>query len=95
MPRSDPSERQAAVVQRWYSPRQAADYTGLTPSTIRKHIREGRLRAYIPEGSRVVRILVDDLDALVTATPWSADITHPANNGITAARARAGKASAT
>jgi excisionase family DNA binding protein len=52
---------------RWYTVREAAAYTKLAPRTIRKRIADGVLPAYVPRGSRLLRILGEDLDAMMLA----------------------------
>jgi excisionase family DNA binding protein len=51
--------------RRWYTIREAAEYSKLGTRTIRKRIAEGILPAYTPRGSRVIRIDGDDLDAMI------------------------------
>lgn len=41
------------VVQRWYSLRQAAIYTGTSASTLRRMVKAGRIRATKPIGVMV------------------------------------------
>jgi excisionase family DNA binding protein len=53
--------------RRWYTVREAAAYSKLATRTIRKRIAEGILPAYVPRGSRVLRIDGDDLDAMITS----------------------------
>jgi excisionase family DNA binding protein len=45
---------------------QAAEYSGFAARTIRKKIADGDLPAYIPRGSRVLRIDIRDLDDMMT-----------------------------
>ena len=52
---------------RWFTVREAAAYTKLAPRTIRKRIADGVLPAYVPRGSRLLRILGEDLDAMMLA----------------------------
>jgi len=53
--------------RRWYTVGEAAAYSKLATRTIRKRIAEGILPAYVPRGSRVLRIDGDDLDAMIMA----------------------------
>jgi excisionase family DNA binding protein len=53
--------------RRWLTVREAAEYSGFATRTIRKRIAEGVLPAYLPRGSRVLRIDGDDLDAMIIA----------------------------
>lgn len=62
MPRS-----RTAGPRRWYTVREASAYSKLATRTIRKRIAEGVLPAYVPRGSRVIRIDGDDLDAMIIA----------------------------
>ncbi len=55
------------TARRWLSVRQAAEYSGFATRTIHKRIADGDLPAYVPRGSRVLRIDGDDLDAMITA----------------------------
>ncbi|HID85803.1 MAG TPA: DNA-binding protein [Anaerolineae bacterium] len=47
------------------SVREAADFLGLSVSTIRRYIRDGRLPAYRVAGERLLRIKRSDLEALL------------------------------
>ena len=86
--RSSDTTDPPVIVQRWYSPRQAAEYTGFTIHAIREHIRRGTLPAYIPRGSRLVRIHVDDLDAMVADARWSYETSPTASASSVRARQR-------
>jgi excisionase family DNA binding protein len=55
------------TARRWLTVREAAEYSGFATRTIRKRIAEGVLPAYLPRGSRLLRIDGDDLDAMITA----------------------------
>ena len=52
---------------RWASVTEAADYAHLAPRTLRQHIAEGNLPAYIPRGSRVMRVDLNDIDRWITS----------------------------
>jgi excisionase family DNA binding protein len=54
-----------AAPPRWLSPRKAAARLDVSIAEIRKLIRDGRLRARRVRGSRMLRIAVEDLDALL------------------------------
>ena len=47
------------------SVQEAADFLGLSVSTIRRYIRDGRLPAYRVAGERLLRIKRSDLEALL------------------------------
>jgi excisionase family DNA binding protein len=51
----------------WLTVAQAAEYSGFAVRTIRKKIAEGDLPAYIPRGSRVLRIDLRDLEDMMTS----------------------------
>lgn len=52
---------------------QAAEYTQLSPRTIRRYIAEGRLMAY--RAGRNIRLKPEDIDALFTPTnKWSGGV---------------------
>jgi excisionase family DNA binding protein len=55
------------MTRRWLTVAEAAEYTGFATRTIYKRIADGILPAYIPAGSRVLRIDAADLDAMITA----------------------------
>lgn len=82
------------TARRWLSVRQAAEYSGFATRTIHKRIADGDLPAYIPRGSRVVRIDADDLDAMMTAKGRipSAHLGDGRPVKVRAARPRTGKA---
>jgi excisionase family DNA binding protein len=50
----------------WLSVAEAADYSGFATRTIHKKIADGDLPAYIPRGSRVLRIDIRDLEDMMT-----------------------------
>lgn len=54
--------------RRWLSQAEAADYLGITDRTLRRMIAAGKLRAY-RLGPRLLRIDLDDLDALLRPIP--------------------------
>ena len=49
-----------------FSVQEAAELLGLSVSTIRRYIRDGRLPAYRVAGERLLRIRRDDLGALLS-----------------------------
>ena len=53
---------------RWIDQRQAAEYLGITDRTLRRMIAAGKLPAY-RLGPRLLRIDVNDLDALLRPVP--------------------------
>ena len=75
--------------RRWAGVGEAARYSGYATRTIRKRIADGILPAYMPRGSRLLRIDLDDLDAMIMADGRipSAHL----GNGRPAARPRARK----
>ena len=52
---------------RWATVGEAAEYSRLAPRTIYKRVADGILPAYVPRGSRVLRIDLNDLDAMIIA----------------------------
>jgi excisionase family DNA binding protein len=48
--------------RRYGTPREAADYLGVTPRTIRQMIADGRLTGY-RAGARLVRVDLNEIDA--------------------------------
>lgn len=52
--------------RRWLSQREAADYLGVSDRTIRNYIARGDLSGHRVCGSRLIRIEVRDLDAMLT-----------------------------
>ncbi len=58
--------------RRLVSQQAAAEYLDVTERTIRNYVSRGQLRAY-RVGGRVVRIDVDDLDALLRQIPAGGD----------------------
>ena len=53
---------------------QAAEYAGVSSKTIRRRIAEGHLRASRMNGSRLLRIAAQDLDALFSTVPTGSDV---------------------
>lgn len=58
----------AATAKKFLTQHEAAEYLGCTVRTIRRYIAEGRLRGH-RVGPRMVRVAVDDLDALIRPIP--------------------------
>ena len=54
------------------TPREVADALGLSVHTIRKAIRDGRIPAVRPLGSRTVRVRLDDILRLIQAASQQA-----------------------
>lgn len=54
---------------RWLNQAEAAEYLGVTDRTIRNYIARGLLPANRIQGSRLLRIAQDDLDALLRPVP--------------------------
>lgn len=59
----------ATLTRRWLTQAEAADHLGVTDRTIRNYIARGQLPARRVRGSRLVRIDVVDLDALLVDIP--------------------------
>jgi excisionase family DNA binding protein len=51
--------------RRWASIAQAAEYAKLSQRTIHQRISDGILPAYVPKGSRLKRVDLDDVDAMI------------------------------
>lgn len=68
-----PTDSIPATTQRrhseWLTQKQAADEAKCSERTVRNWIATGRLPAYRPKGSRLIRISRDDLDALMVRVP--------------------------
>lgn len=58
-------QTQTAPPRRWLSQAEAAEYIGVAERTIRHYVAQGRLRAYRIDGSRLIRIDLNELDALL------------------------------
>jgi excisionase family DNA binding protein len=65
-PQSSARPLRKAAARRWLSIREAAEYTGFSTRGIRQHIANGNLPAYLPRGSRVLRIDMRDLEDWLT-----------------------------
>ncbi len=61
--------KNTTVSRRWYNQSQAADYIGVTERTIRNYIARGQLKGHRVRGSRLIRLDVADLDALLRPIP--------------------------
>lgn len=55
--------------QGWLRKKEAADYMGVSTSTVDRWVREGRLRAYYLPGGKTRRFRKADLDAAVAPKP--------------------------
>ena len=53
---------------RWMSLNEAAEYTGLSPKTIRRRVSDGSVKAF-RAGPREIRFRPADLDALMRPIP--------------------------
>ena len=51
--------------RRWASIDQASEYLGVNPRTIRRLIADGKLRSYAGASWRILRVDLDELDALM------------------------------
>jgi len=63
-------ERKGMEATNWeqkefFSVKEAAEFLGLSVSTIRRYIYDHRLRAYKVAGERLIRIRREDLEALL------------------------------
>ena len=52
---------------RWATVEETANYSRLATRTIYKRVADGILPAYVPRGSRVLRIDLNDVDAMIIA----------------------------
>lgn len=72
MPRTSPSNTRPAnpapATRRRVKLAQAVEYSGASPSTLRRMIRDGRLPAY-RFGTKMVLVDLNDIDALATRIP--------------------------
>jgi excisionase family DNA binding protein len=59
---AQPETKRRRLAPRWLTIDEAAEYARLSSRTIRQWIHDGNLRAFIPRGSRVVRIDQRDLE---------------------------------
>jgi len=64
-----PSRAETRIPVRWLNQAQAADYLGVTDRTIRNYIARGQLKGHRVRGSRLIRLDVADLDALMGLIP--------------------------
>ena len=62
-----PRPRTRTGPRRWLTITEAVAYSKYGRRTIYKRIADGTLPAYLPRGSRVLRIDGDDLDAMIMA----------------------------
>jgi excisionase family DNA binding protein len=53
------------TARRWASVAEAAHYAGMSTRTIRQRVADGDLPAYKPVGSRLVKIDLSDVDAMI------------------------------
>ena len=63
----------AIASRRWLSQQEAAEYLGVTDRSIRNYVARGVLPARRIHGSRLIRVSVADLDALLTRIPTGGD----------------------
>jgi excisionase family DNA binding protein len=59
------TKRETPKPPRWSPIEGAATYMNVNPMTIRRMIRQGKLKAYRGAGERLTRIDLNELDALV------------------------------
>lgn len=64
-----PAPRVRGAARRLVSQQEAAEYLGVSDRTIRNYIARGDLLGYRVTGSRLVRIDLDDCDALLRPIP--------------------------
>lgn len=64
------------ITRSWLSQKEAAEYLGVTDRTIRSYIARGTLPATRVRGSRLIRILQSDLDALLRPIPSASGASH-------------------
>lgn len=60
-----PATSRTRQPRRWASLKEACGYSGFAERTIRARISDGQLPAYRPTGSRVLRVDLNDVDALI------------------------------
>lgn len=63
MPTKSPPAR------RWLTQAEAAEYLGVTDRTIRNYIARGVLRGYRVTGSRIIRVQLTEVDAVLRPIP--------------------------
>lgn len=67
------SKKKEVPVGPWLSQAEAAEYLGVTDRTIRNYIARGDLPGYRVRGSRLVRLRLSDVDALLRPIPTGED----------------------
>lgn len=55
--------------KRWLTPAEACEYLNVAPRTLRDYIARGDLPAVRIQGSRMVRVSQEDVDALLRPIP--------------------------
>ncbi|MEJ7831914.1 MAG: helix-turn-helix domain-containing protein [Nocardioides sp.] len=64
------------VFRRWASQQAAAEYAGVTDRTIRNYIARGELTGYRVGKGRLVRVDLNELDALLRPIPTAGGGKH-------------------
>jgi excisionase family DNA binding protein len=59
------SETKGSAPSVWVAPKQAAARLNISVGVVRKMIRDGRLRPHRLRGTRLLRLRVEDVDALL------------------------------
>jgi excisionase family DNA binding protein len=70
-----PTATPARPTRRLESIQNAADYLGVNPKTIRRHIAAGRLTGY-RAGPRLIRVDLNELDAMLRPIPTAGGQRH-------------------
>jgi len=57
------------ATRRWLSQAAAAEHLGVTDRTIRNYVARGTLKGYRLKGSRLIRVDLNEVDALLRPIP--------------------------